>query len=81
MANLTAAVQDVDGHENNAQLYASQIKIDHLDAVDEIHAESITCLEVCRSEPVRHPIAAKIQFTECVGDTREFECNPIAAAS
>ena len=41
MRNFAIPIQDVDRHENHAELHARQIDIDHLDAVHQIDAQPV----------------------------------------
>ena len=64
VATLAIAVEDVDGDEDDAELDAGEVEIDHLDAVGEVDAEAVAGLEAAAGEQVREPIAARVDFAE-----------------
>ena len=65
--DLALAIQDVDGHEDHAELHAGEIEVDHLDAVGEIDAQAVARRRSPRCEQqVRQPIAARVDLAERV---------------
>jgi len=80
VGQLALAVQDIDGNEDDAQLDAGQIQVDHLDAIGEIDAQAITGLEATLREQVGEPIAACVDVAEGIGDAFKLESGMAAPA-
>src|ERR1035438_5269193 len=81
---LAIAVEDVDGDEDDAELDAGEVEIDHLHAIGEVDAEAVAGGESAVREEVGEAIAARVDFAEGVFGRSEFgpefERHGIAAA-
>src|ERR1700737_1390821 len=64
MGDLALSVQNVDGHENHAQLDARQVEVDHLQAVGEVYAKAIAGFESALFEQVGDAGAALVDLAE-----------------
>ena len=54
--DFAVAIEDVDGYEDHAQLYAGEINVDHLRAVDEVDAKPVACAETSLGEQAGEPV-------------------------
>ena len=71
--DFAVAVQDVDGHEDDAQFHAGQVEIDHLHAVGEIDAEAVAGIQTAVREQVGEAIAARVELAEGEGSGPEIQ--------
>ena len=64
VGDLALAIEDVDRHEDHAELHAGQEDVDQLDAVRQIDAQPVALGESARAQRVRHAIAAPLDLAE-----------------
>ena len=67
VGQFALAIEDVDWNEDHAELDASQIQVNHLDAVGEVDAEAIAGLKPALGQQLGQPIAACVDVAEGVG--------------
>ena len=80
VGKLALAIQDVDGDEDDAHLHGSDVQIDELQTICQIHAQAVATLQTSRGECVRHAIRASIELAESVLRTAPLQRYCIAAA-
>jgi hypothetical protein len=80
VSDLAVLIEDVDRHENQTQLDASQVDIDHLDGVGQVDADAIPRFETAREEQLGRVIAARVEIAKGVSCALEFERDGVAAA-
>ena len=67
MRDLAVAIEDIDRHEDHAELHAGEIEIDHLDAVGQIDAQPVAWPEAAPAKRLRQAAAALVDFAEGEG--------------
>ena len=72
MLDLAAAIENVDRHEDHAELHAGDEDVDHLDAIREIDAKAVAFLKSAIAQCIRHAVAARVDFSK-----REFAAVPL----
>ena len=80
VGNLSVAVEDIDGNENDPELDAGEEKIDHLDAIGQVYAKAVAGMEAALGEQLSQAIAATVDVAEGVGGALIFKCGGVAAA-
>ena len=58
MRNLALAIQNIDRYENDSGFNTGEIKVDHLDAIGQIYAQSVAGFETFGNQILRQTIAA-----------------------
>jgi hypothetical protein len=79
VGDFAVAIEDVDGDEDDAELDAGEVEVDHLDAVGELDGEAVAGVEAAGGEVVCGAVAASVDFTKGVGTALEFEGGGVAA--
>ena len=80
MGDFTVAVKNVDGYENHAEFEASQIRVNHVDGIDEVDAEAVAGAEAFCLKQACEAVTAGIDFPESVFLTGKLEGNGVAPA-
>src|SRR5438477_7141868 len=63
--DLAAAIENVDRHEDHAELHAGDEDVDQLDAIREIDAKAVAFLKSAIAQCIRHAVAARLDLAEC----------------
>ena len=67
MSHFPFPVEDIDGNENDAELDAGQIHVDHLDRIDQVNAQAVSRSHASGHQSVRQAITARLDLSK-----REF---------
>ena len=78
--DLAVAIENIDRHEDHAQLHASQEQVDHLDAIGQVDAQAVAVLEAAMRQQLRQAVAARIDVAEGVGGALKLQRHDVAAA-
>jgi len=76
--DLSLPVEDVDGHEDDAEFHAGQEDIDHLDGVRQVDAQPVPGLQAPLAEQRGHVVATAVDLGEGVRAPAEFQGHGIA---
>ena len=79
VGQLALAIEDVDGNEDQAQLDAGEIQVDHLEAIGEVNAQAIARFKLAPGQQLSQAIAAGVDIAEGVGGSLEFKRGLAAA--
>ena len=63
--DLAIAIENIDRHENHAELHASQKQLDHVDAVRQMDAEPVARHESPLGQHARQPVTRVLEVAEC----------------
>ncbi len=80
MSNLAVAIKNVDGDEDQAELYAGQVEVDQLDAVAEIDGKPVALPQAAFPQRIRNPVAAGVDLPEGEGRSLPFQSSRAGAA-
>src|ERR1700733_4563768 len=80
MSQLALAIEDVDRHENHANLEACQIQIDDLQAIGQVNAEPVAGFQAALRQQLRQTITARVDIAKRVAVALEFKRRMVAAA-
>ncbi len=80
MCDLAVAIEDVDGDEDDAELDAGEVEVDHLDRVGEVDAKAVAGVEAALGEQLGEAITAGVDVAEGIGGALIFERGGVAAA-
>ena len=61
VGHLPVTVEDVDRHEDDAELHAGEVEVDRLDAVREVDAEPVAGGQSARRQYLGHAVAARVE--------------------
>jgi hypothetical protein len=78
MRQFALAIQDVDRDEDDAELDAGQIQIDHFEAIREVNTQPVAGFEPAACEQLGQAIAAGVDVAEGVTCALEFERGVVA---
>lgn len=80
VGDLAISIEDIYRDEDDAELDAGEVEIDHLDRVGEIDAEAVARMEAALGKQLCEAIATDVDVAEGVGDALIFESGDVAAA-
>ncbi len=65
MCDLALAIENIDRHENHAELYASQKQLNHFDGVRQMDTQPVSRRESSLGQRVHQPVARGVEVAEC----------------
>src|SRR5206468_8319164 len=74
VCDLPLAIEDVDRHEDHAELHAGEEKVDELDAVGEMDAEAVALRVAALLQRVRDAIAPRLELAERIRMPLPLQC-------